>query len=113
MVEKNPEKDESIRPWGRYFIIEQTKIIKVKPNQSLSLQYHNHRSEFWKIISGNGYVEIENKKFEVKEGDTYNINVKEIHRAMAGDKGMTILEKSSGQVDEKDIVRLEDKYGRK
>ena len=43
------------RPWGnfRQFShneLSTVKIISINPNSSLSLQYHNNRSEFWKII---------------------------------------------------------------
>lgn len=109
----------NIRPWGEYMIVEQTKIINIQPNESLSLQYHNFREENWKIEKGNGYIyvgssdNIFNKYIHVKVGDTFHINKKEIHRAIAGKDGLSILEKSIGIIDEDDIVRLEDEYGRK
>lgn len=45
------------RPWGYYRVIHNVKGTKVKeltinPGQGISLQRHNHRSEFWHIIEG-------------------------------------------------------------
>ena len=47
------------KPWGVYMILLETPYTKVKkivvnPNQKLSLQYHNHRSEVWTIVKGDG-----------------------------------------------------------
>jgi hypothetical protein len=43
---------EDSRPWGKFrsFPYKQAKnikIITVNPGETLSLQYHHHRSEFW------------------------------------------------------------------
>jgi len=105
------------RPWGNFRqfthdILSTVKIITVKPNEILSLQSHEKRSEFWKIIKGNGIVEIGNSKKEAKEGDEYEINIGDKHRLSAGSKGIQVLEISTGEFDEKDIIRYEDKYGR-
>jgi mannose-6-phosphate isomerase-like protein (cupin superfamily) len=100
------------RPWGKYIIIEQTKIIDIKPNQSLSLQYHDYRDENWEIQSGEGKVSIDGILYNVHIGDKFEIKKHIYHRAIAGKKGMNILERSTGIIDEDDIVRLEDNYGR-
>ena len=49
------------RPWGnfeRFTLNEKTtvKIITVNAGEELSLQKHNNRTEFWKIISGSGFT---------------------------------------------------------
>jgi mannose-6-phosphate isomerase-like protein (cupin superfamily) len=105
------------RPWGNfrqfaYNILSTVKIITVKPNEILSLQSHKKRSEFWKIIKGNGIVEIGDLKSEAKEGDEYEISVGAKHRLSAGNGGIEVLEISTGEFDENDIIRYEDKYGR-
>lgn len=46
---------EDIRPWGKFRSYPHRsagslKIITVNPGGSLSLQYHNKRSEFWVVI---------------------------------------------------------------
>ncbi len=106
------------RPWGnfRQFTHNSTstvKIITIKPGESLSLQSHSKRSEFWRVIEGSGVVEIENNKYDVVSGDEHNVPVNAKHRATAGESGLVFLEIDEGDFDEEDIVRYEDKYGRK
>ena len=59
--------EESNRPWGKYTVIKdesnfKLKIIEVNPDQRLSYQYHNKRSEVWTIVEGNWEVVIDCKK---------------------------------------------------
>ena len=93
-----------IRPWGWFTIIYTEgditiKRIHVNKNESTSLQYHKNRNEYW-----------------------FNIDMSviptepEIHRIFGihqiiGERDL--IEISTGKFDEKDIVRLADKYGRK
>ena len=113
MLRKKQKKgDESVRPWGHYKITSQTKKIYVKPNRRLSLQYHKNRDEFWNVLKGSGIVTINKKEFSAKKGDCFSIPKKVMHRLKAGSKGIEILEFSSGEVSENDIVRVEDDYGR-
>jgi cytidyltransferase-like protein len=49
------------RPWGYYCVLHQVPGIKVKeltinPGQGISMQYHNHRSEFWMVSEGRASV---------------------------------------------------------
>lgn len=104
--------EENIRPWGEYKIISKTKIIKVKPNQGLSLQFHNNREEFWQITKGSGIVTLDEKKIDVTIGDTVIIPKKAKHRIESGENGVEFIEIATGDVDEDDIIRLEDNYGR-
>lgn len=104
------------RPWGnfeRFTLNEKTtvKIITVKAHESLSLQKHNNRSEFWKIISGSGIVTIGQEKIEAGKGDTFTIPPHIEHRIEA-EEDFVILEIAFGDFDEMDIERLDDKYGR-
>lgn len=105
------------RPWGKFRQFTKNdsstvKIITVNPNEMLSLQSHKNRSEFWYVISGSGYVEIEGIKKETTLGDEYEINIGEKHRLSAGPLGIQVLEIATGDFDEDDIVHYEDKYGR-
>ena len=73
------------RPWGEEEILtanEQStvKILTVTPGQRCSLQYHNHRQEFWKVIEGEVIAEIDGKKIEAKLGDEFIIEAKMTHR---------------------------------
>ncbi|HUX80737.1 MAG TPA: phosphomannose isomerase type II C-terminal cupin domain [Candidatus Paceibacterota bacterium] len=109
------EKEE--RPWGdfeRYTLNEKTtvKIITVKANESLSLQTHEHRDEFWRVTKGSGVMRIGEKENSAKEGDTFFNERGSKHRVSAGPEGLAFLEIAFGDFDENDIERLEDKYGR-
>jgi len=105
------------RPWGNFRqfthnVLSTVKIITVKPGEVLSLQSHNKRSEFWHVIRGSGIIEIENTKYNVKEGDEYDIPLGAKHRLSAGKSGIEVLEIATGDFNENDIVRFKDKYGR-
>ena len=105
------------RPWGRFEKFHENKLSTVKliyitPNHRLSLQYHTHRNEFWRIINGTAEVEVDGKTFSVKEGDNISIGSKSHHRIKALASGCTVLEISYGHFDEDDIVRIEDDFNR-
>ena len=105
------------RPWGKFeeFTTNQkttVKILTVEPNQELSLQFHNKRWEFWRILSGNPTIQIGDTKTEAKQEDSFEIPKKEKHRITSNDEQVKILEISFGDFDENDIVRLEDRYNR-
>jgi mannose-6-phosphate isomerase len=105
------------RPWGLEEILTinepaTVKILTINPEQRSSLQYHNYRKEFWKIIEGEAIFEINGIKIDAKIGDEYDIGTNITHRLIGKDKPSKILEISFGDFDENDIVRLEDDYGR-
>lgn len=108
---------EEERPWGSFRKFTDNtsstvKILKVKPNEELSLQSHNKREEFWRVINGDGIFEVGDKKSIVEEGNEQYIPIKTKHQIKAGTEGIEVLEISFGEFDEGDIVRYEDKYGR-
>ena len=88
------------------------KILIINPKQAPSVQYHNKRSEFWKILEGNCKIRKGNKTIKAKKGNKFYFPKKTIHSIQAYSKKVKILEISFGKFEEKDIVRLEDKYGR-
>lgn len=105
------------RPWGnfRQFTSGENvtvKIISIKPNSSLSLQYHNKREEFWHILSGHPIITIGEKKIDAKTGDEFMVEKMEKHQIEAMIEPVQFLEISYGDFDEEDITRLEDNYGR-
>lgn len=105
------------RPWGRFeeFCRNDActvKIITVNAGEELSLQYHNHRDEFWKVIKGNPKLVIGDKTINATEGDEFFVLKGTKHRISAGKDMVRVLEVSFGKFDENDIVRLEDKYKR-
>lgn len=105
------------RPWGnfRQFLSNTSctvKIISILANEALSLQSHNKRAEFWRVLTGSGIIEVGDMKYEVSIGEEYQCPVGVKHRMHAGNEGMTLLEIATGEFDEGDIIRYEDKYGR-
>ena len=108
------------RPWGNYQSIEkgsnwQVKRIQVNPQCSLSLQKHKYRAEHWIVVSGQAFVEIDNKAQTLKENQSTFIPLGSKHRlSNKTDKMLVIIEVQSGNyLGEDDIIRFEDNYGRK
>ncbi len=109
------EKEE--RPWGnfeRFTLNEKTtvKIITVNAGEAISLQTHEHRDEFWRVIRGSGVVRIRESEHAAREGDEFFIPRHCEHRVSAGPEGLACLEIAFGDFDENDLTRLEDRYGR-
>lgn len=105
------------RPWGvfeRFTLNEKTtvKIITVNPGEAFSLQTHDHRDEFWRVIKGSGVVQVDGTRHDAKEGDVFFTPRYTEHRATGGPDGITFLEIAFGEFEESDITRLEDNYGR-
>ena len=108
------------RPWGSYLSIAdgigwQVKTINVNPRSSLSLQKHNFRTEHWVVVSGKALVEIEDDKKLLSVNESCYIPMGFKHRlSNLTDQPLIIIEVQSGTyLGEDDIIRYEDKYGRK
>jgi len=109
--------EEVERPWGKFKrftknINSTVKILTVKPNEILSLQNHKNRSEFWHVISGSGFFEIDGVKKKVFKGDEGYVPVLAKHRISSSEEGLEVLEIGLGDFDENDIIHYEDKYNR-
>jgi mannose-6-phosphate isomerase-like protein (cupin superfamily) len=105
------------RPWGQFEQFTQNemttvKVISVNPNSSLSLQYHNNRSEFWRVLSGHPLITVGESITTANPGDDITIEKLQKHRIATKDDAVQILEIAYGDFDENDIVRVEDIYGR-
>lgn len=107
------------RPWGMYESINsgqryQVKHISVKPGEKLSLQMHHHRSEHWIIVSGTAKVFCGGKEQILTENQSIYIPIGCVHRIEnPGKIPLALIEVQTGAyLDEDDIVRLEDQYGR-
>ena len=105
------------RPWGNFRQFTRNnpstvKIIFVKKGEAFSLQYHNNRNEFWKILSGNPEITVGESIRYAKKGDEFEIPPKTNHRVHSVDTDAEILEISFGKFDEDDVIRLDDKYDR-
>lgn len=84
----------------------QVKRLSILPDRSISLQYHNHRSEVWKVISGDGML-LTTQYSHLKPGDVIAIAPGSLHRVWGGKNGIEIQEVWIGdKLSEDDITRL-------
>ena len=107
------------RPWGTYDGIErgerfQVKRIVVEPGGALSLQMHYHRAEHWIVVRGTARVTRGAESFLLTENESTYISPGTKHRLEnPGRLPLEIIEVQSGPyLEEDDIVRFEDAYGR-
>ena len=108
------------RPWGYYkttMLNEyfRSKTIVVYPEGRLSLQYHNHREEYWIIVHGHGSVVIGESEKKAEKGDMFFIPCGVKHRISNEDEEENLIfsEVQIGDYfGEDDIIRIEDDYGR-
>ncbi|WED41928.1 mannose-1-phosphate guanylyltransferase/mannose-6-phosphate isomerase [Legionella cardiaca] len=107
------------RPWGSYTVLEEgprfkIKRIEVRPNASLSLQMHYHRSEHWIVVSGMAKVINGEKEMYINTNESTYIPAGHKHRLEnPGVLPLVMIEVQSGEyMGEDDIVRFEDRYGR-
>lgn len=123
-IEKQKRKEhlqhrEIYRPWGCYDAIDdgdryQVNLIRVKPGGSLSLQIHHHRAEHWIVVKGTALVQKGDEEYLLSENESTYIPVGIAHRlSNPGKIPLEIVEVQSGPyLEEDDVIRLEDSYGR-
>jgi mannose-6-phosphate isomerase-like protein (cupin superfamily) len=135
------------RPWGGFFVIEDAssekfvstffptipsekfnvgkispKILLVEPQKKLSWQYHNRRSEVWKLIDGAAGIVRSNDNEQthiqqMKIDDIIELQQGERHRLVGLDEWGTIAEiwihtDPKNPSNEDDIIRVSDDFGR-
>ncbi len=107
------------RPWGSYTVLGEgpgykMKKIVVTPGQQLSLQLHYHRSEHWIVIGGTAKVTIGEQEQMVHVNESVYIPPSTKHRLEnPGKLPLEIIEVQNGSyLEEDDIVRFDDVYGR-
>ncbi len=107
------------RPWGSYEGVErgerfQVKQLIVKPGGASSMQIHHHRSEHWVVVKGTAEVTLGDEKRLLSEDESIYIPLGIPHRIYnPGRIPMHFIEVQSGSyLEEDDIVRLDDNYGR-
>lgn len=108
------------RPWGEYYGWDRgdgwnLKTVYIKPGKRLSLQYHNHREEYWLLVEGDATATVHEKggvrEVELKKGEMFRVGKRQTHR-LGSKKGGVVVEIAHGTFSEEDIVRLEDDHGR-
>jgi mannose-1-phosphate guanylyltransferase / mannose-6-phosphate isomerase len=107
------------RPWGWYQTMDlgerhRVKRIVVKPGAKLSLQKHYHRAEHWVVVRGTAEVTVNDKVSILHENESIYMPIGSVHRlANPGRIPVEIIEVQTGTyLEEDDIVRIEDEFGR-
>jgi mannose-1-phosphate guanylyltransferase len=107
------------RPWGNYRTLVESVGFKVKKiivscGAKLSTQRHQHRAEHWVVVSGIASVQVGDDKFELGADQSCYIAAQQIHSlANCHDEPLIVIEVQTGAIlDESDIERFEDEYGR-
>ncbi len=107
------------RPWGNWEVVNQRKGFKVKtievlPLKRLSLQKHKQRIEHWVILEGEAKVTNKDKVTILSKDQFISIEKDAVHRLEnCRNKTLKVLEIQIGSyLEEDDIERLEDDYGR-
>ncbi|WP_405598460.1 MULTISPECIES: mannose-1-phosphate guanylyltransferase/mannose-6-phosphate isomerase [unclassified Pseudoalteromonas] len=107
------------RPWGNYrTLVEGTglkvKKITVNSGAKLSTQRHQYRAEHWVVVSGIADVCINKQAYTLTHDQSCYIAAQQIHSLANNQKELLIvIEVQTGTVlDENDIERFDDKYGR-
>jgi mannose-6-phosphate isomerase-like protein (cupin superfamily) len=116
-------KQDNTRPWGGFFVIEETdsekfiqlyfphltkeelnisgklspKILVVAPNKRLSWQYHHRRAEIWKLIGGTAGVVTSDTD---DEKETQHLNICDIIQLKQGERHRLIGLESWGIIAE-------------
>ena len=108
-----------VRPWGAFEGLRQepgfqVKLLTVNPGASISLQYHNRRTEHWVVVAGRARVTRDSETLELGANQSTYVAVGVHHRLEnPGSEPLHVVEVQSGDyLGEDDIVRLEDHYGR-
>jgi mannose-1-phosphate guanylyltransferase/mannose-6-phosphate isomerase len=113
------EHKEVTTPWGSYTIIKENGLYKIKmltmlPGEETSLQSHNYRNENWTVIAGTASIQINGVESILAIGQSIYVPKKVKHKINnTGKEMLVIIEVQSGtKLEEKDILRFEDKYNR-
>jgi mannose-1-phosphate guanylyltransferase/mannose-6-phosphate isomerase len=92
----------------------QVKRLIVRPEARISRQQHNHRAEHWIVVKGTALVQRGEEEFILREDASTYIPIGIPHRlANPGKIPLEIIEVRTGSyLEEDDIARFEDDYGR-
>jgi len=107
------------RPWGKYTVLEEKgnskmKRIVIYPGARLSMQMHYHRSEHWIVAQGTAKITIGDRTIFLEENQSTYIPKATPHRLEnPGKIPLHIIEiQMGGYLEEDDIVRFDDDFGR-
>ncbi len=108
-----------LKPWGSYKELSishsyKLKEITILPGESISLQKHFQREEYWILIEGTLEIQVGDVVSNYQQGNFLHIPKRSLHRALNRSKKISkFIELQVGKVlSEDDIERFKDKYGR-
>jgi len=108
------------RPWGNYRTLVESIGFKVKKiivnsGARLSTQRHQHRAEHWVVVSGIADICIDQQSLTLTHDQSCYIGAKQLHSlANNQPEPLIVIEVQTGDIlDESDIERFDDIYGRK
>ena len=94
---------------GEHFTVGQFIVLE---GRRTSMHLHENQTHFWFVEAGNGELMIDETMFLVGPGDSIHVDREQVHRLSASIGNMQIFYVTSGLIDEDDVVRFEDDYGR-
>jgi len=103
------------KPWGREVWFTDTarylgKMLHINSRCQLSRQYHRHKHETLYCRQGACRVEINGRRLILRPGQSISVPPGTRHRLGAGAVEVVLIEVSTPHP--KDVVRLDDDYGR-
>lgn len=107
------------RPWGFFQSLHrgdrfQVKRLTINPGAKISLQMHLHRAEHWVVVNGTARVTHGDEIKLVQENESIYIPIGTRHRLEnPGKLPLNVIEVQTGSyLEEDDIIRYDDTYGR-
>ncbi len=106
-------------PWGLWEVVAEgtgwkVKTLTVLAGKRTSLQRHQDRIEYWRVLTGRGLVTVGEYSWVLCEPEEARVERAQLHRIEGlAPSGCTLLEVQYGwKVEEADIERLHDDFGR-
>ena len=104
------------KPWGHEverFCNEDVSVwwLNIRPDCETSLHCHIEKTTLLFVVSGRGMLYTLGMNYGLSEGDLVIIERGAFHRTRADSNGMMLYELETSP-NKRDLVRLEDKYGR-
>lgn len=99
--EKERYRDEDVSVWW----------LDIRPDKETSMHCHPNKTTLLHVVSGRGWLLTLHGEFKLSEGEVVVIEKGAFHRTRSDSNGMRLYELETPP-NKRDLVRLEDKYGR-
>lgn len=111
------------KPWGSELVFAELddlyvgKVIRVRAGESLSLQFHNDKTETLCVVEGRAVVDVGPDQqnldsVELGPGEAIHLPAGTLHRISAVEDLLFAEVSTAASGWRTDVVRLEDRYGR-